>query len=241
MLSEKIVVIDDDSRIVKSLKMALIGYEIKDFSDAKTALNYLCKPNMIHLVMLDIMMPGIDGLKALQEIKKINKDIAVIMMTAYSTKDVAIEALRLKADEFIEKPFQVNDVKSKIQRILHEKLQNGQVKSSNGGYVDRIKTFVKRNQKNATLDFIGEEMSLSPKYISRMFSKKNGVSFRDFKLQTKIEKAKELLKKSHLNITEIAFELGYQNPESFMRLFKRLTNLTPSQYRKKFGKRKIRC
>ncbi|MFT5388317.1 MAG: DNA-binding response OmpR family regulator, partial [Candidatus Omnitrophota bacterium] len=105
MLSEKILVVDDNPRVIQSLKLGLEEYEIKDFNSGEAVLDYLRKPNLINLVMLDIMMPGIDGLTTLQEIKKINKDIAVIMMTGFSSKDVAIEALRLHADDYVEKPF----------------------------------------------------------------------------------------------------------------------------------------
>ena len=106
---------------------------------------------------------------------------------------------------------------------------------------NRIKRFVARNYENATLDFIGEEMSFSPKYISRVFSRKNGETFRDFKIKSKMERAKDLLENSHLNVNEIALNLGYQSPESFMRLFKRLNKLTPTQYRSQFSKNKMDC
>ncbi|MCA9399850.1 MAG: response regulator, partial [Candidatus Omnitrophica bacterium] len=94
MLSEEIVVIEDDPRIVRSLEMMLPEYEMVHFSNGKDALEYLVKPNLINLVLLDVMLPGMNGLSVLKQIKEANKDIAVIMMTAFGSMDVAIQALR---------------------------------------------------------------------------------------------------------------------------------------------------
>lgn len=239
MLSEKIVVIDDDARIIKSLELALSEYEIIGFTDCQKGLNFLQKPNLIQLVLLDVMMPEMDGLSLLQEIRKFNKDVAVIIMTAYGSKDVAIQALRHNANDFVEKPFDFTELKDKIRALLKEKLQFHDYKDEHSRYVERIKSFIERNYKNATLESIADEICLSPKYISRFFNKKNNENFREYKLKIRIDKAKSLLEKSHLNVSEIAIELGYQNPESFMRIFKRTTQLTPMQYRKKNGKMKI--
>ncbi|MCA9399635.1 MAG: helix-turn-helix transcriptional regulator, partial [Candidatus Omnitrophica bacterium] len=67
-----------------------------------------------------------------------------------------------------------------------------------------------------------------------LFNKQNETSFRRYKLNVKIDIAKALLKNSGLMVYEISNQLGYQNPESFMRIFKRETGLTPSGYREKF-------
>src|SRR3990167_2098322 len=78
-------------------------------------------------------------------------------------------------------------------------------------------------------------MCLSPKYVSRMFNKTHGASFRDYKVKVKLDLAKNLLKKTSFSVNKIAFDLGYQNAESFMRIFKRVSKVTPTQYRKKHG------
>ena len=235
MLSEKIVVIDDDPKVIKSIKMILTGYEILDFQQAQQALDYLRQPHVINLVIVDVMMPGVDGLMALEEIKRIDQKIAVIMMSAYATKDIAIQALQAHADDFIEKPFSREELQEKVRRLLREKLPKKQT-SQAAERIERIKRFVNRNCQNATLEFIAREMCLSPKYISRIFNKKSGISFREYKLNVQMEKAKSLLQEADLNVNEISLELGYQNAESFMRIFKRLNKMTPSQYREQVKK-----
>lgn len=236
MLSEKIVVIDDDLRVIKSIEIAFPEYEIVGFSDGEKALNYLKKPNLINLVLLDVMMPRINGLDVLKELKEKNKDIAVIMMTAFGSMDIAVQALRNHADDFIEKPFDIIELKAKVRQLLKERvLLNGDY-TDRKDKVERIKKFVERNYSQSSLDHIANEMCLSSKYVSRLFNKGNGDGFRKYKLKVKIDIAKALLKNSSMMVYEISNKLGYMNPESFMRVFKRETDYTPSEYREKFRK-----
>jgi len=233
MLSEKIVVVDDEPRIIMSIKISLEEYEIVDFANGDDALAYLRSPNAIKLVIVDVMMPGKNGIAVLQEIKEIREDIAVIIMTAYGSKDVVLNALRSRADDFIEKPFNVEDLREKVRRILRVADQYAQDGDGRKDCVARIKRLVDRNHKKASLDFVAEEMCLSPKYLSRLFNEYNEMTFRDYKISVKIQKACELLERSSYPVTDISYQLGYQNPESFMRLFKRETKMTPSEYRRK--------
>lgn len=237
MISEKIAVIDDDPRVIKSIKMALTEYEIVEFSNGEQALAYLRRPHEIGLVLLDVMMPGINGLNVLYEIKKGNRDLTVIMMTAYGSQDIAVQALRNRADDFIEKPFKMEELREKIKAHLKEKDGVFASHRDQGDHVCRIRRFIERNFSDASLGFIAGEMCLSPKYLSRMFNKLSGTSFRDYKVKVKIELAQNLLKKTSFSVTKISYDLGYQNPESFMRIFKRLTKYTPTEYRQRYGSR----
>ncbi len=232
MLSERIVVIDDDRRVIESLELALTEYELTCFRDGESALDYLSKPNLVSVILLDVKMPGQNGLAVLEAIRKTNKDVSIIMITGYGTKDVVLQALRQRADAFIEKPFDPMELKQTIKGLLKEKNEGEAQPLNNMDRIDRIKRFIKKNFKEANLHLISDEMYLSPKYISRMFKSENDLSFRDFKIQVKMDRAKELLSHSHMNVNQIALELGYQNPESFMRVFKRIHQITPSQYRK---------
>ena len=240
MISEKIVVIDDDPRIIKSIKLSLPEYEIIDFNNGEDALRYLKKPNDIYIVLLDFMMPKMDGISVLSEIKKSMSNVGVILMTGYGSREIVLDALRNHADDFIDKPIQIPELKEKIHAILKEKLHSQNLRNDKNNQIGRIKRFIERNSSNVSLDYIASEMCLSPKYVSRFFNRNNESNYRKYKLQIKMDRAKTLLTKTHLDVCEIAIDLGYQNPESFMRIFKRLTKMTPTQYRKKNGNKRIR-
>lgn len=232
MLLDKIAIIDDDARIIQSLKIILGQYHIVSFQNGDEALDYLKRPNEVKLVLLDVFMGGeMSGISILREIKKIASDIAVIIMTGYGTKDIAIEALRADADDFIEKPFNIEEVKDKIQVLLREKSYLTREHNNHNEKIVRIKQFIHKNRTLVSLEDISSEMCLCPKYVSRLFRKKTGKSFRSYKLAQKIKLAKTLLLQATLTVKEIAERLGYENAESFMKMFKKNTGCTPTQFR----------
>ncbi|MGE0268621.1 MAG: helix-turn-helix domain-containing protein [Candidatus Omnitrophota bacterium] len=232
MISAKIVVIDNDPRIIKSIRLGLPEYEIVSFIDPRDGLDYLMKPNSADLVILDVKMPHIDGITVLSEIKARRKKIMVIMMTAFGSKDVALKSLRSRADDFIEKPFFMAELKLKVSDLLQAKSYEENSRLDKDDQIERVKRFIERNYDNANLESIADEMCLSPRYLSRMFNDKNEMSFRDYKRKVKMDKAKELLVKTHRTVSEIATELGYQSPGTFMRQFKQAVKVTPTEYRR---------
>ncbi|MBU1568991.1 MAG: response regulator, partial [Proteobacteria bacterium] len=104
----KVVLIDDeqDIRDVVSLTLQDAGYEVFTAEDGKTGLN-LCIEKNPQIVITDIRMPGMDGLKVLEILKDKSPDIEVIVVTAFGEIDFAIRALHLDASDFINKP--IND------------------------------------------------------------------------------------------------------------------------------------
>ncbi|MDD4954852.1 MAG: AraC family transcriptional regulator, partial [Candidatus Omnitrophica bacterium] len=100
--------------------------------------------------------------------------------------------------------------------------------------MDKVKRFIERNCfKKISLDDAASTVFLSPKYLSRIFKQSTGMGFSDFRLHIKIDRAKELLEKTGYKVDQISDKLDYQNTESFIRQFKKLTGLTPTQYRVK--------
>jgi two-component system OmpR family response regulator len=117
-----ILVIDDDKDICDSLKkvLALDGYKVKTISTPKTVLRELGK-NTYHLIILDLKMPEISGENLLKEIRKIDDDIAVIILTAYPSVDSAVQALQNQVFDYIKKPFKNNELRDKVRSALKSK------------------------------------------------------------------------------------------------------------------------
>ena len=237
MISDKIMVIDDDHRVISSVKLVFKEYEVVGFEKGDEALAYLKKPNEINLVLLDVFMRGLDGLSLLSEIRKINKTIPVIIMTAFGSMDIAVEALRNRADDFIEKPFDIIVLREKIKALLKARTDGNKLMVYSTNKVERIKGFIERANANISLGEIADEICLSTKYVGRLFNKENGEGFREYKLSVKLKMAKTMLKNSSLLVKEISDKLGYQNPETFMRIFKRKIKLTPTEFREKNGRK----
>ncbi len=233
MAGEKILVVDDSRNVREIFTTAFDEYNIITASDGNEAMGILNRPNDIDLVVLDVMMSDISGLELLRQIRKMNKYCKVVIMTGYSSKDVVLEALRSDADDYIEKPFDINNVKEIFEKLLKENAgpdtDSGENKSDKVRFAQRI---VKRNyNKSLSLQDISKEVFLSYKYLSRVFKQKTGKTFSDYKMELKISSAKQYLTESNYTLSQIAYMVGYQNPDSFMKMFKRVTGLTPSEYR----------
>ena len=113
-----ILVVDDELSILESFRMILKeNYRVLTAIDGLKALEIL-RNECVNLVILDIMLPGMSGLEVLSEIRKIDKDVEVIMVTAVKAVKTAIEAMKLGASDYIIKPFDVEEIKFVVDKTL---------------------------------------------------------------------------------------------------------------------------
>ena len=116
---EKILIIDDDTELTELL-IEFLGsykYEIVAIHDPEKGLAYLEKNNDINVIILDIMLPGMDGFQVLRKIRE-NLSIPVIMLTARGEVTDRIVGLELGADDYLPKPFEPRELLARIQSIL---------------------------------------------------------------------------------------------------------------------------
>lgn len=239
-MAEKILIVDDDVEFREELRDCLEGYEVLEASSGEACLNLLKRANEIGLIILDVRMPGLSGTDILEEIKRTDPSIGIVILTGYSSKDVAIEALKGHADDYIEKPVDPRALKETIETFLAKK--GGEAEPAAGGIqgkIERIKQFTLRNKfKKTTLKEAAACVYLSPKYLSRLFKQVTGKSFSSYRLAVKMQAAKELLKKTGYNINQISDRLGYENAESFIRQFKKHAKHTPTEFRRDSAKKR---
>jgi DNA-binding NtrC family response regulator len=119
-MSSTILVIDDEVNVLESFKVFLKdNYNVLTTASGEEALKVIKKEN-IHLVLLDILMPEMDGIEVLRQIKELSPDTEVIMVTAIKTVKTAIQAMKLGAYDYITKPFDVDEVSSSIEKCLEK-------------------------------------------------------------------------------------------------------------------------
>ncbi len=118
--SKVILVVDDEAPMRKNIVdlFSSDGYITFEASDGMQGIEFV-KSNNPSLILLDINLPKMDGITALQEIKKINPDIPVIVFTAYGTSERAIEAMKCGAFDYMEKPFDLEEFKMAVSRALN--------------------------------------------------------------------------------------------------------------------------
>ena len=117
----QILIIDDDSGMRSTLSDILeqAGYKVTDYGNGKQALDWVRK-NRFDVVIVDIMLPDMDGMELLEQIRLINPESAVIMMTGHASMETAIEALNEGAYAYVTKPFNPHELKTVIKRALRE-------------------------------------------------------------------------------------------------------------------------
>jgi len=114
-----ILIVDDEKNIRLTLSQALedLGAFIDTAVNGEEALSKLAG-GIFTLVLLDMKLPGMDGMKVLEKLREIRPDIKVIIVTAYGTIDSAVEAMKLGAVDFIQKPFAPDEIRSLVRRVI---------------------------------------------------------------------------------------------------------------------------
>ncbi len=119
-MSKPILIVDDEKNIRLTLSQSLesLGVETDTADDGKEALAKL-KEKEFGLMLLDIRMPGMDGMEVLRQVRQIRPDIRVIMITAYGTIESAVEAIKLGAVDFLQKPFEPDEIRELVSRVMN--------------------------------------------------------------------------------------------------------------------------
>jgi sigma-B regulation protein RsbU (phosphoserine phosphatase) len=113
----RILIVDDDEdmRLLLSAHLEQLGFFVAAVPDGETALQWL-EQNPADVVFLDLAMAGVDGLEVLKHIRERGFDVAVVLTTAHGSEEIAIEALRIGADDYLRKPFNRHDLRVVLDR-----------------------------------------------------------------------------------------------------------------------------
>ena len=120
MVSVKILIVDDERAVRESLKRALVleGYEIELACDGLEALERLGSDGQADAVLLDVLMPGMDGLEVCRTIRRNGNPVPVLMLTARTQVDDRVEGLDAGADDYVTKPFALEELLARLRALL---------------------------------------------------------------------------------------------------------------------------
>ena len=118
----QILVVDDDPDICEYMETLLSqsGYTVESLTNPTRALEEL-RSQRYHVVILDIMMPKVDGIELLRTIRKSDSDVAIVVLTGYPSVETAVQSLKLSVSDYIRKPFDADEFLASIERICREK------------------------------------------------------------------------------------------------------------------------
>ena len=245
-----VLIIEDNKDIHLYYKELLQNkYNIIKANDGKEALKKLDK-NAVDLIISDLSMPKMDGYhfaKTLKENRE-NSHIPFIIVSANISVSAKKKLYNLGIDSYLTKPFEEEELISIINNLLFKKTQNNNYfaellalkKKPHHNEINALDIkFIKEIQELAlksviyTTQEIADKMRISRSKLNHKVTTLTGKSVGSYIKHIKIEKAKELLKNTDLQINEIAFKLGYNEPSLFSKVFKKETGISPKLFREK--------
>ena len=197
------------------------------------------------LILMDIEMPGMNGLDAARAVLAQRPGCRVIFVTAYSLFQYAHEAVHLGACDYLLKPVDPDELEAlaPIQQEQEPEApaapqeEGGDESSQNALVMAHVRRYLEDNYMfDISLDSVGEILHISPAYLSAQFKKYQKMNFLDCLTELRINAAKELLNDPFRSSAEVASMVGYEDASYFARAFKKRTGVTPTQYRRQAAK-----
>lgn len=154
-MNNKILVVDDESRIRKIIRDFLVreGYVVCEAEDGEAALDIFCSNNDIDIIIMDVMMPKMDGWQLCKEVRKLSK-VPILMLTAKSEEQDELKGFELGVDEYISKPFSPKILTARVNALLRRTTgDNEEILDIAGITVNKIAHTVTIDGKEIDLSF----------------------------------------------------------------------------------------
>jgi two-component system, response regulator YesN len=236
----KLMIVDDEPLERKVLTM-IINKEPFGISQLFEAVNgveavNLAKQKQMDIVLMDIKLPLMDGLKAAEIIKRDLPDCRIIFLTAYDESDFVRRTIQLGGNDYILKPAHPNEIKQALIKYIPMVTPKppppiDMLGSSENGSILKVIEYIKNNlHSDLHLEALSELVYLNGHYLSRLFKKETGYTITQFITACRLEKAKNYLSFSQNNVMEISEKCGFTDSNYFARVFKKCEGITPTEY-----------
>lgn len=241
------ILIAEDENIERKVLRKLLERNLGDHCTVLEAKNgreavELYEREQPQLLLLDIQLPGISGLEAARRIRAQGGTCAVIFVSAYDDFNYAREAIGLRAWDYLLKPYEERELILTVEEGLREQpmdLAPGQLPggesagSARLGYIrENMERYIRENyHTNLSMQRAAQAMNYSDTHFCRLFKQCFKVNFSAYLTEFRIARAQELLSTTMHTVKEVGASCGYSDTSYFIRVFKRLTGMTPTEYR----------
>lgn len=225
-------------------------YNIVTASDGKEGLEKIAV-EMPNLVISDIMMPGMNGLEMCKHLKKDVRisHIPVILLTAKTSTEQQIEGIETGADSYITKPFDTEYLKARVKNLIHQrivlrekfaeklfdiKVEEQSYNSTDKDFIEKVKHIIEQNMANSdfTMENIYTEIGISRTAFFNKIKALTNQTGADLVRSIRLKKAASLLLETKMNVSEIAYAVGFSDPKYFGKVFKKYFGSSPLVYKK---------
>lgn len=246
------LVVDDSADMCRFVRDYFRGeYNVITASDGEQALKQLQDNDNIDLVVSDVTMPKMDGLELCRYVKTNLRwsHIPVILLTGRTSEEMEMEGLKLGADDYITKPFNVEMLRLRVKKLI-EKKENRQkqfrekidvapseitITSVDEEFIQKALRICEEHISDTefSVEVLGQELSLSRTYLYKKLINITGKGPAEFIRTIRMKRAKQYLESGQMQIIEISAALGYNNPKRLTENFKTEYGISPSEYLKK--------
>lgn len=233
-----LLIADDENLELKVLEKTVKKHfvdelEIFASSNGRKA-SQICDEVKPDIALLDIEMPGMNGIELAKYIKEKYAECIIIFITAYDRFDYAIEAMHIKAFDYLLKPWK----EERLCELINTSIENVRSMQKTDSIVhsqkDIIKDYIDRNyKKDISAKDVAGILGYSDVYFSKVFKQLFDDNFINYLTKIRIDRAKVLLKDISFNIKEVGKSVGYADSNYFTKVFKRSIGISPSEYRSK--------
>lgn len=247
-MTESILIIDDNEDILEFLSVVLGDtYKLYLAVNGEIAQTILDK-EIIHLIVSDIMMPGIDGFELCALIKSTVEycHIPIILLTSKNTYKARIEGLEVGADAYIQKPFSSELLQVQIANLLknRRKIKDHFASSpfedvrvmahskTDEAFLKKLDEYIKENLKNPNIDIdmLADHMFMSRSTLYRKVKSLSSLSPKELIDITRLKKAAGLIAENEFTFYEISKMVGYTSQSLFSRNFQKYFKVSPIEY-----------
>lgn len=247
-----ILIVDDNSDIRSYIADSLRDrYKILSAESGNAAFR-LIEENLPDVIISDVMMPDGDGLQLLQNIRadKAYSFLPVILLTAKAEIEYRLEGLRIGADDYITKPFDIHELKLRVNNILqarkrlksvflrkqenHAKIEieSESAESQDAIFLERVKEVILENfkEEDFTVESLAEKLNQSRSNLYRKLMQLTNESPSAILKRIRLEQAAQLLKSNAGNVSEIAYSCGFNSVSHFSKSFSKAYGVPPTAF-----------
>ena len=191
------------------------------------------------IILSDVMMPVMDGNELCRMCKDNDETTAIpfIMLSARMGDEQRKESLKCGADEYIAKPFDIDMLNLCILNLLKKRKNVSTeyvITEADRKFIDEVNVYIRDNMSNpdTSVESLSTYLRISRVQLYKRMISLTGITPSEYLRTKRIKFAEHLLRSGDLNISEIAYKVGFNNPRYFTKYFQDAYGVTPSQYRK---------
>ena len=246
--SPSLLIVDDNQDMLSFVSSCMKEtYKVFTATDGASALDLLQR-EQIDLIISDVMMPGIDGFELCRRVKNdINMShIPIILLTARTTDVSRIEGLQLGADDYLTKPFNIEVLRLRVKKFIEWEQNNHQqfrqkmniepseitITPLDEQFIKKAIALVEQNISNSdfSVEMLAAEVAMSRSTLYKKLMAITGQGPAEFIRTIRIKRGRALLETSQMQVTEIAYAVGFSTVKSFTMNFKAEYGITPSEF-----------